>query len=163
MSRFINGTAFYPAASFNIKPENYKLSTAAVFGFSDEWRRLGWDVLWSRPGFMGAGTWGGGSFWGLVTMSWGDSWDVIPYMDEGAAGGKRQTVFGVTRDGSGNPLASCKVYAFDLNTLTLVDQTTSDANGNYTVTTPYDGATLFLRTFLGSTPAWGSSNNLTPS
>ena len=45
-------------------------------------------------------------------------------------------IVGITRDSNGNPLAACTVQVYRTDTQQIVDQETSDANGNYMVQVP---------------------------
>src|SRR5215472_13257003 len=151
MTRFVgtNGNMF--AAQIIVRNDDQRLCDEAFY--SAAWQVLGPDVLWARSAIIATPTSRGGSpFWGILT-SWGDSWDPIPYMQsESKIGQKRDGLVGVTRDSSGNALGTVTVEAFDVPTLTLVDQTVSDANGNYQVTTPYTGQSMFVRALKTGSP-----------
>jgi len=61
-----------------------------------------------------------------------DSWPNLP----GGANGRLSFV-GITRDAFGSPLGGVNVKLFRTSTDELVSSVVSDANGNYTITTPY--------------------------
>src|SRR5215472_6764597 len=122
MTRIIstNGGAF--GAQMLVPSDDKRLCDQVAY--SSAWQTLGPDALWSRSAIIAAGATNRACFWGNL-MSWGDSWDPFPYMqEETKVGQKRDGFAGVTRDSSGNVLGSCEVLAFDVASLTLVDKTT---------------------------------------
>jgi hypothetical protein len=48
-------------------------------------------------------------------------------------------IIGVSRDQYGTPLGSCVIQLFLTDTDAFVQEVTSDANGNFTVLTPFTG------------------------
>lgn len=75
------------------------------------------------------------------------------------------TISGVTRDANGNPLSNCVVWLFRTNDKLFVEQTTSDANGNYSFTVNDNMTEYFVRAHKDGTPSvFGTTDdNLTGS
>lgn len=119
----------------------------------------GCDALWDRSGFMGNG---GASFFGNLN-SGGDIWDWSFYdSTEPGMGQRRETIAGITRDINGNALGSVTVRLFRSSTGELVDTVTSDANGNFTASTPYAGETVYARAVNAGNTLSGATAALTP-
>lgn len=71
---------------------------------------------------------------------------------------------GITRDAYGSPLGGCTVRCFRNSTNELVSAVTSDANGFYIATTPYNDAHYLVVHKTGSPNVAGASvNTITPS
>jgi hypothetical protein len=64
---------------------------------------------------------------------------------------------GVTRDAYGSPVAGARVRCFRASTGELVAQVTSDANGNYIATSPYNEAHLVTMHYDGPPAIAGCS------
>jgi hypothetical protein len=72
----------------------------------------------------------------------------------GTTGTGGPTVFlsGQTLDGNSNPLAGVLVQGFVTSNDLFVGQTTSDANGNYSLGSPYVGVAHYLVAYLPGSP-----------
>ena len=86
-------------------------------------------------------------------------WAAPPWTTSGANG--RLGFVGVTRDVYGSALGDCTVRCSRTSTNELVSQVTSDANGNYIATTPYNDG-HYLVVHKTSTVAGASVDNLIP-
>ena len=72
----------------------------------------------------------------------------------------RYGIQGITRDAFDNPLGGCKVVCFRTADDTKTGEAISDANGNFTVTTPYFPEAHYLVQYKATSPdVFGSSLN----
>lgn len=130
------------------------------------WSREGSFFTWLRVLMIGApswdsGYWPGGSGlignqgtdWGMTgitgTATGGLFWEQIE-ITRGANG--RFLVTGVSRDQYGSPIASCTVRLFHTSDNILQDTQTSDASGNFTVSTPYYPDTHYIVAYKSGSP-----------
>lgn len=112
--------------------------------FESEW----WP---SRSTFMGGNS-GGDQL--LVEPPW-RAW---PYTRSGCNG--RLAFTGITRDQYGSPLGGCTVKLFLTSTDEKVAEVVSDANGEYTITTPYHPNGHWISVYkMGSPDTFGTTVN----
>lgn len=72
----------------------------------------------------------------------------------------RYGIQGVTRDAFGNPLGGCRVKCFRTSDDIKTDETLSDANGNFLVSTPFFPDAHYLVQYKATSPdVFGSSLN----
>ena len=89
----------------------------------------------------------------------GEGWSLPSWTTSGANG--RLGFVGVTRDANGSAIGDCTVRCFRTSSNELVSQVTSDANGNYIATTPYNDG-HYIVVHKSSTVAGASVDNLIP-
>ena len=94
-----------------------------------------------------------------------DALDAIWYADPYTVSGccSRLAFIGITRDQYGSPLAGCTVRCFLTSTTEMVSIGTSDANGAYTLTSPYAGAHFLTVHPPGGTTGGATIDTLVPS
>lgn len=132
---------------------------AQMPSYSSAPQRMGPDVLWDRSGMLSSS---GAGFWGNLSI--GDVWDYQSWATVTAAVGQRRDgITGITRDINGNPIGNVTVKMFDKLTDLLVDTVTSDANGNFTATTPFTGQQVYMRAVNAGNTLSGATAALTPS
>lgn len=145
----------------NMFPANRNNLRLQHADYSTRWWDLGPDVLWTRSMFVGAPSAFGSYFCDMNNSR--DIWDWELFVSaEGKSGQRRDGITGVTRDSTGATLGSVTVKAFDLARDLIVDTVTSDANGNFTVTTPYTGQQIYCVAYKAGTPVYGATAILTP-
>ncbi len=158
MTRMIGPGVF----EYSNSPADRNDDSAQEPDYSDKWQRFGPDMLWPRSNFIGASV-GMGSY--MCELSNGlENWDWLEFLyAEGKVGQRRDGIAGITRDSTGAALAGVTVKGFDLATDLIVDTTVSDASGNFVVTTPFTGQTMYCIAYLAGTPVFGATAHLTPS
>ena len=121
-----------------------------------------WDngILWSRSRIAQGGS---DYLLGNDVSYASDSWEAPP--QEVSGGQQQKKIVGSTLDSSGAALGGVIVQGFVTATEVYVGQTTSDAGGWYTLTTPYASVAHYVVCYKAGSPdvAGTSLNNLTPS
>jgi hypothetical protein len=112
---------------------------------------------WPRGGQI-MGGWGDGST-GDIFQNKSPRWKA-PRLETGANG--RLGFVGYTRDQYGSPLGGCTVRCYRTSTEEQVAKVTSDANGLYFATTPYNDAHFLVIHNGDGTLAGATKNSLTP-
>jgi hypothetical protein len=101
-----------------------------------------------------------------VTVLGGDTSQAASHIWSIAGGGKTTPVFvtGQCVDNTGAILANAVVLGFRQSDNLFVGRTTSDANGNYSLGSPYPGVSHFIVAYLAGSPdvAGTTVNNLIP-
>lgn len=112
--------------------------------YSAAWQTLGPDVLWPRSCIGGALC---APAMSLLSARAGASWDWTLLSISPGAGQRRDQIAGVTRDINGVAVGSVTVRLFDSVNDQLIDKVTSDANGNFAVSSawllPYAGQQVY--------------------
>lgn len=112
---------------------------------------------WPRSGPIVGGWTGSGED---VFQSKPGQW-MPPRIERGANG--RLAFVGYTRDQYGSPLGGCTVRCYRASTEELVSKVTSDANGLYFATSPYNDAHFLVIHNPAGDQAGATKNTLTPS
>jgi len=139
---FSNDELFQPDPMVSIRMRN---DPADFISGGSSWR----TPWWPASGFLQPGE----SFTLERPARWGDIW--------GASGcSSRFAIVGITRDQFGSPLGGCTVKMFRTSDDVLMSQVLSDANGAYTLTTPYypDGHYIVIYK-AGSPDVFGTTVN----
>lgn len=118
---FANEDLFFPQSILLVDMETEN----EVWGFSTPW--------WPGPNLLGIGFEGLADIAPLGNPLQGEIWYSL-----GANG--RLAFSGITRDQYGSPMANCTVRCIRTATDELVSKVSSDANGAYIATTPYNDA-----------------------
>ena len=94
-----------------------------------------------------------------VFQDYAPSW-IDPWTRSGANG--RLAFVGYTRDQYGSPLGGCTVRCYRVSTEEMVSKVTSDANGLYFATSPYNDSHFIVIHNTAGDQAGATKNTLTP-
>ena len=122
--------------------------------------------IWSRSGFLNCfDSTSDANCPNNLFSTWEDSWE-WPQWNDPKYGCRTNPVWkiqGVTKDSGGSPLGGIYVTLFLTVGDIEVDRTISDANGNYTLWTPYQSQAHYCVATNNSTLAGATVNTLTGS
>jgi hypothetical protein len=121
------------------------------------------EHLWPRSSFRTTGLSVAEAWLNTAPLIW--DWQFYDAVSAGA-GQRRYAITGVTRDArNGAIIPSAIVKLYRTATDEVVDVVTSDANGNYVATSPYDTFALYAVAYLPGSPdiAGTTVNTLVPS
>lgn len=159
MSSFLGTTSGTNGLGIQCAPDDIRLMPAFVIDDPFILISLSWNMFmgfetpwWPRGGQLDAS--------GNEMLE--GQWMINSEIVEPANGGtnSRFGIQGVTRDAVGNPLGGCRVKCFRTSDDTKTDETVSDANGNFMVSTPFYPDAHYLVQYKATSPdVFGSSLN----
>lgn len=144
--------------------DEYFFDNEDLYGEATLWS-FDWNSVIEAAGYVSP-WW---PFRGSLLGGWGDGLDGDAFLSLGArhsdmwrsfGSNGRLAIVGTTRDAYGSPLAACTVRLFRTSTNELQAKVTSDANGAFQVSSPYNDA--HYMTVHGSGVAGASIDTLIP-